>query len=111
MQKSLILASLLLPTCSWATQRHVLDAIKAKLDSLPGENLDADNQAILRFLKTLPEIASAEIADNAPVVWATLSNGRVVAVVTEPPPANSLYPTGASFFGKPLKQQWKGPGW
>lgn len=81
----LVLACLLFPTCSSA-QRKVLDALRAKLDSQPGTNLDADNQVIVGFLKTLPEVARAEIADNAPVVWATLTDSTVVVVVTEPPP-------------------------
>jgi hypothetical protein len=76
-----------------ATKQEVFDTIHTKRASLPRVDRDSDNQELLKFLKTIPEIADAGIAESSSTVWAKFTDGEIVLflhnleIQGQPPPA------------------------
>ncbi|HXN25004.1 MAG TPA: IPT/TIG domain-containing protein [Candidatus Dormibacteraeota bacterium] len=53
-------------------------AIKAKWQSLPGVDRDADNAELLAFLRARPEFSDSGIVAGSSTVWAKFNDGRVL---------------------------------
>jgi hypothetical protein len=54
---------------------QVLQVITAKFDSLPGADAQADDQAILSFIQGLPQVSSAGLQVDPPLVWVNFNDG------------------------------------
>src|SRR5437868_14771748 len=58
---------------SWQQRNVVMDAAGAKLESFPvGTDLDTENAALLNYVKTLPNVKSAELDQGS--ITVTLSD-------------------------------------
>jgi len=54
---------------------QVLQSITAKFDSLPGADAQADDQVMLSFVQGLPQVASAGLQVDPPLVWVNFNDG------------------------------------
>ncbi len=61
-------------TVSDSARMIVLDSLLSKINQLPGLDRDADNQAILQYVRTWPEIQASGIRPSG--VWARFRDGR-----------------------------------
>jgi hypothetical protein len=59
----------------------VLDAIGAVQDALPGQDINADNQALLAYLRSRPELEDAAISSDL-CVWASFLDGQALLLGT-----------------------------
>lgn len=77
-----------------ATHLEVLDAIKQEWNSLPGIDVNADNQALLAFVQGIPEFSDSGLDTRCSCVWAVFSDGPLVVLANNskeqgpPPPAS-----------------------
>ncbi|MGH8656305.1 MAG: PKD domain-containing protein [Gammaproteobacteria bacterium] len=57
-----------------------LDAVKAKFDSLPGLDRNADNEEMLNLLRSRPEFVDAGIDVASSSVWANFADGDPIVI-------------------------------
>ena len=63
----------------------VLDSIESKLNQMPGDDYEAENQMMLEFLLSLDEIEDVTLAESGSF-WASFIDGKIIYI------ASSRYP-------------------
>lgn len=86
-------ASPTVPPMPFATRIAAMDAIGDETDSLTFDNFVAETPRILAFLRSRPEIASANVEPlDDRTIWATFTDGRLLIISRNREPDPSLRP-------------------
>jgi len=88
------------PNVAGLTEGEVVALVGAKYASLPQVNQDDDNQALLTYVLSLPEVANAHIPSGGGAVLGAFTSGRTFSIINNqglpPPPQGHSVPAGAS---------------
>jgi hypothetical protein len=73
-------------------QWAAIDALTLEANSLPGLDRNADNAALLAFIRGRPEFVDSDIDPDSSSVWATFANGRLIIIGNDFNLTNSATP-------------------
>ncbi len=90
--------SAVLESMAPAERKAALDKVNLAWGNINKGSLDADNQALVAYIRTLPEFADAGVAEDK-TVWARFKDGYPVNFVTKIVPPGTVLPAAGAGAG------------
>ncbi len=103
---NVVVSTVIVIPISDAKRMEVLDSVTEKIESLPGENLEAEIQEVVSLLQSFPEVEEAGVSEDSSI-WARFTDQRLLIILNNREPSEETEPT---FFPQSIQSVETGAG-